>query len=204
MAGSSGYQADGPSRDVYLQRPSPQDPTDTGLTEVQLAVKPKPFLSAALSFKENHKMEPKIETKADFTIAGLNYHGKNENNDLPGLWQQFLPRFKEIQHLVEPYQCYGVCGAVEEDGRFRYLAGFEIEDESELPEGLETWQVPQQTYAVFPCTLATIGDAYNFAFQTWLPGSDYEHVATPDFEYYPPGTEPEEEMYVYIPVRAKN
>lgn len=201
---SSGYQADGPSRDVYLQRPAPQDPTETGLTEVQLAVKPKPFLSAGLSMKEYKKMEIKIVTKEAFTVAGLNYHGKNENNEIPGIWQQFNPRFKEIPNLVEPYKAYGVCGAVEEDGRFRYLAGFEIAEESDLPEDMETWQVPAQSYAVFPCKLSTIGDTYNYAFQTWLPGSDYEHVQAPDFEYYPPEFEPEAKMFIYIPVKAKS
>lgn len=149
-------------------------------------------------------MEIKIESKEAFTVVGLNYLGKNEDNELPGLWQEFLPRAQEIQHLVKPYQSYGVCGPVQEDGRFRYMAGFEIEGDGELPSGMESWHVPAQSYAVFPCKLATIGDTYNFAFQTWLPGSDYEHVDAPDFEYYPPGMDPEDEMYVYIPVKAKS
>jgi len=200
---NSGYQADGPSRDVYLQRPSAHGPNAGGMVEVQLAVQPQPYLSTPLSYKEKQKMEPTIENKEAFTVVGLNYHGKNENNDLPGLWQEFLPRFQEIPNLTQPYQSYGVCGSVEEDGRFRYLAGFEIEAESDLPKGMASWQVPAQTYAVFPCTLATIADTYNYAFQTWLPGSDYEHVDAPDFEYYPPGIEPEKEMYVYIPVKEK-
>ena len=200
---SSGYLAGGPSRDVYLQRPSVHDPAESGLIEVQLAVRPKPFLSAPLSYKEQHKMEPKIETKAAFTVVGLNYHGKNENNEIAGVWAELNPRFQEIPNLVQPFQAYGVCGPVQEDGRFRYLAGFEVSAESELPEGMESWQVPTQTYAIFPCTLATIGDTYNYAFQTWLPGSEYEHVNAPDFEYYPPETTPQEGMYVYIPVKKK-
>lgn len=201
---SSRYQVDGPSRDVYLRWASAHDPLAGGLTEVQLAVREKPYLSAVLSFKEQDKMEPKIETKEAFTVVGLNYHGKNEKNELPALWDALLPRFQEIPNMVEPYQSYGVCGNVEEDGRFRYLAGFEIVAEAPLPEGMQSWRVPAQTYAVFPCKLATIGDTYNYAFQTWLPESDYEHVDAPDFEYYSPDVRPEEEMFIYIPVRKKD
>ena len=201
---SSRYEVDGPSREVYLQPPSIHDPTDTGLTEVQLAVRPKPFLSAVPLLEEQVQMEIKIETKEAFTVVGLNYHGKNENQEIAQLWHQLLPRFQEIKHLAQPYQSYGVCGEVETDGRFRYLAGFEIDEAGDLPEGMDTWQVPQQTYAVFPCDLATIHETYNYAFQTWLPASDYEHVHGPDFEYYPPGVEPEKEMYIYIPVKAKD
>ena len=195
-----------PHPNVYLQKPAIHDPTDTGLTEVQLAVRPKPYLSA-IQFNKEQEMEIKIETKEAFTVVGLNYHGKNENNEIAGMWQKFLPRFQEIPNLVEPYQSYGVCGNVEEDGRFRYLAGFGVSEVDDLPEGMEDWTVPEQTYAVFPCELSTIHEAYQYAFDTWLPESEYRHEHKGiDFELYTEEFDPatgEEAMYIYVPVLKK-
>ena len=99
------------------------------------------------------------------------YFGKNENSEIPQMWDQFLPRSAEIENKLEPQQCYGVCGDMEEDGRFRYLAGYEVKPGSDLPDNMENWDVPEQTYAVFPCTLQTLHETYNYAFQTWLPQS---------------------------------
>jgi len=59
---------------------------------------------------------------------------------------------------------------------FKYIA--------DVPEGMVSRQVPEQTYAVFPCTLETIHEMYQYAFQTWLPQSDYQAGDGPDFELY--------------------
>jgi len=91
---------------------------------------------------------------------------------------------------------------MEQDGRFRYLAGRKVNAVEGLPAGMESWLVPSQTYAAFPCTLNTIRDTYHFAFNTWLPGSGYEHVMAPDFEYYGPEFDGQSGagLYIYIPV----
>jgi predicted transcriptional regulator YdeE len=33
---------------------------------------------------------------------------------------------------------------------FRYLAGVEVADVEEVPEGMTVWQMPTQEYAIFP------------------------------------------------------
>ena len=150
-------------------------------------------------------MEIKIETKPAFTAAGMNYFGKNENSEIPQMWDQFMPRHGEISGKVEPSVCYGICGEMEEDGRFRYLAGYQVAPGNEQPQDMQSWDMPEQTYAVFPSTLQTLHETYQYAFQTWLPQSEYEHAPGPDFEFYDEDFDPKAGtgLYVYIPVKKK-
>jgi AraC family transcriptional regulator len=145
-------------------------------------------------------MEPKIVTKSAFTVVGMSYHGKNENNEIPQLWQEFGPRMGEIEHIVN---CCGVCGKVEEDGAFQYVAGFEVSSVGDIPKGMVSWKVPEQKYAVFTCTLPTIHQAFGHAHETWLPQSGYRRGAGPELELYDEDFDPnvkDSKMYIYIPI----
>lgn len=160
---------------------------------------------ALLSFvtpqKEQLEMEPEIVTKPAFTAVGLKYFGKNENKDIPHLWGELNPRAGEIEHKTGI--AYGVCGEMEENGRFHYLAGYGVTDTSNLPSGMETWDVPPQKYAIFPCTLDTIHQTYQYIFDTWFPQSGYQKAEGPDFEWYGENFDVEtgEGMAIYMPVK---
>ena len=151
-------------------------------------------------------MEPRIVTKATFTVIGLKYHGKNAEGEISELWPRFLQRVGEIEHLIKPEIAYGVCGPMEEDGSFDYVAGFEVESAADIPAGMVKWAVPEQTYVVFPCTLEKIGETYSFISQSWLPDSDYEWGDGPDFELYDETFSPDDEgsgkLYIYVPVKT--
>jgi predicted transcriptional regulator YdeE len=199
---ASGYRVDGPNRDLYFlpsQAQESADPTST-VTEVQFPVRKRPFLSAINYDKENKPMEPQIIKKPAFDVVGLLYKGKNENNDISRVWDQFLPRVDEINHKAP--DAFGVCGEMEPDGSFQYLAGFQVSEVAGLPDRMTHWTVPEQSYAAFPCTLQTIRDTFDHAYQDWLPQSDYQRADGPDFEFYPPefdanaGTG----MFIYLPV----
>jgi AraC family transcriptional regulator len=148
-------------------------------------------------------MEPKIVTKPAFTVVGMLYHGKNEDNEIARMWSEFIPRVKEIEHMGLQ-NSYGVCGQPEENGAFKYVAGFEVDSVVGIPEGMVSWDVPAQKYAVFPCTLPTIHEIYQYAFQTWLPQSDYQAGDGPDFELYDESFDSQVEgsvLYIYIPIK---
>lgn len=159
------------------------------------------LMSLITQRKERLTMEPKIVTKPPFTVVGLMYHGKNENNEIPQVWDKLNPRYREIENRTGP--AYGVCGDMEENGRFHYLAGFEVTEVTELPAEMEKWTVPEQKYAVFPCSLKTIQETYRTIFETWLPQSGYVKADGPDFEFY--GEEFDmatgEGMAIYLPVK---
>ncbi len=159
------------------------------------------FLSLIPHQKEQLQMEPEIIKKPAFTAVGLMYHGKNEQNEIPQVWGRLNPRFQEIQNKTGI--AYGVCGDMAEDGRFHYLAGFEVTDITDIPDGMEQWHVAEQTYAVFPCTLQTIQQTYQTIFETWFPQSGYQKADGPDLEFYSETFDPAtgEGMAIYMPVK---
>lgn len=157
--------------------------------------------------KETKIMEPKIITKKAFTVVGKKVISKNQNGEIPQLWDQMGPRWQEIGHVQNPEKYYGICEPTNDDGTFLYLAGQQVAQKDEIPAEMETFEVPAQTYAVFRCTIPTIGEIYEYAFKTWLPQSNYEHVPAPDFELYDEDFCPEnsqtDPVYIYIPVKKK-
>jgi predicted transcriptional regulator YdeE len=199
---ASGYRISGPNRDVYLQGLEPGLEAANYVTEVQFPVQKKPV--SIFERKEKKEMEPKIVTRPAFTVVGMLYHGKNENNEITQMWREFGPRMREIQHAVNPDVCYGVCSGPEEDDEFDYIAGFEVHSTRDIPEGMVSWEVPEQKCAVFPCTLPTIHQAYQHAFETWLPQSGYQRTHGPDFELYDENFDPQvkdSELSLYIPIQ---
>ena len=149
-------------------------------------------------------MEPKIVTKPAFTVVGMKYRGENKNNEIAQIWQEFIPRMKEIKHTSNDEVSYGVCSDLEDIDVFEYVAGMEVDSAAEIPEGMVSWGVPEQKYAVFACTLATLHAAYEHAFQTWLPQSGYQRGDSYDFELYDTTSDEEEEnleLSIYIPIK---
>ena len=149
-------------------------------------------------------MEPEIVTRPAFTVVGMKYGGRNEKNEIPQLWEKFMPRSGEIKQRTNP-NAYGVEDNYDKKtGEFDYLAGFEVQDTSDVPEGMEIWQVPEQTYAVFPCNLKSIKQAFRQIYREWLPQSGYQRAGGPDFEFYDDSFKPDQgklELFIYVPVR---
>jgi AraC family transcriptional regulator len=112
---------------------------------------------------EETNMRPKIIVRPGFTVVGMKYHGKNQHNEIPHLWSEFGPRMHEVQHVVQPNVAYGLMGHYNEaTGEFDYVAGYEVAGTADVAEGMSAQSVPAQTYAVFPCTLATLGQTFDW------------------------------------------
>jgi predicted transcriptional regulator YdeE len=206
---SNGYRASRPNRDVYLYPPQQDRSPADYVTEVQIPVQKKTLPLFLRTFfvssqnQESNKMEPKIVEKLAFTVVGMPYYGKNENGEIKDLWVEFNPRIPEIKDIVDG--AFGMCAQPDESGAFKYLAGMGVSSAEDVPEGMQVWEVPAQKYAVFPCTLSTIGEAYKYAFETWLPQSEYEFADSYDFEYYDESFDDEDienaTLYIYIPIK---
>ena len=197
----NGYQVSGPNRDLYLHGPAQAQEAAECVTEIQFPVKRKRVYS--LAAKETKDMEPKFVSKEAFTVVGLLYHGTNENNDIPAVWTKLMERGADLQAAGKTLDPYGVCKMPDEDGSFDYLAGFEIVGEFEAPEGMEVWNLPAKTYAVFTTTLPKVKETYEYIYHTWLPESGYQPADSFDFEYYDEhfnGQDPTSIFYIYIPV----
>ena len=198
----NGYRLVGPARDVYWQGIAPDASEENWVTEVQFPVEKKPVPVFVPELKEKSQMDVKIVTKPAFTVVGLLYHGKNENQEIGALWGQFNQRMEEIKNVVDG--AFGVCGASEPDGTFKYVAGMAVSSYDKLPEEMTVWQVPEQQYAVFPTTLPAVGETYRYAFETWLPQSGHEYTQGPDFEYYDEEFNPQDAnsiFHIYVPIK---
>ena len=199
----NGYQVTGPNRDLYLHGPSQTQEAAETVTEVQFPVKRKRVYT--LTAKEIKDMEPKIVSKPAFTVVGLLYHGTNENNEIPAVWTKLMERGADLQAAGKTLDAYGVCKMPDEDGSFDYLAGFEIVGEFKAPEGMEVWNLPEQTYAVFTTTLPKIGETFEYIHRTWLPQSEYQMVESFEFELYDEhfnGQDPNSIFYIYVPIAS--
>jgi predicted transcriptional regulator YdeE/DNA-binding transcriptional MerR regulator len=199
---TNGYRVAGPNRDVYLQAHQIEQMGAEGVAEVQFPVQRKSNPILISENQEESKMEPKIVSRAAFTAVGMIYCGKNENQEIAGLWREFTPRMSEIKHVVDG--AFGLCAPADESGAFKYMASFAVSDTSQIPEGMQVWEVPAQKYAVFPTTLDKVGETYKYAFETWLPGLGYEYTQGPDFEYYDENFDPEVEgskFEIYVPIK---
>jgi AraC family transcriptional regulator len=153
------------------------------------------------------KLNAKIIEKPAFTVVGMMVRAKPGDPSMMQLWLDFDDQLERIPNKIEPGVFYGVVDNFDTDTQeFDYLASVEIPAGQAAPEGMATWAVPAQTYAVFETTLPQIGRAYETIYGTWLPGSDFERANAPEFEYY--GTEfepsdPNSKMSVWIPVKQK-
>jgi AraC family transcriptional regulator len=152
-------------------------------------------------------MEPQIVEKPALTLVGLKLHGKLEGMDIKGLWSGFGPRMAEIKD-GNPNACYGAMDNYDEaTGEFDYLAACEAKNAAKVPTGMVSWIVPAQTYAVLPCTLPQIGEAWTTVYQQWLPTSGYQRAAGPEFELYDEKFNPQDPaavLYLCVPVVSKN
>ena len=98
-------------------------------------------------------MEPKIVNKPAFKAIGISYVGKNQNNEIPQMWDVFNARATELDEVsINGACCYGLCfsnpaGAAE--GEFEYVAAVEVADGESIPEGMVYREVPAHKYAVF-------------------------------------------------------
>jgi AraC family transcriptional regulator len=152
-------------------------------------------------------MRVEIIARPAFTVVGLKYRGRNEHEEIPALWGQFMPHLQAIEQRVNDAVFYGVIDHFDPaTGEYDYLAAVEATPGAQPPAGLERWEIPAATYAVFSFPFGGLMPAIDYANHTWLPGSTYQRAAGPEFEYYPATFEPEDmgsEMQQWIPVQTK-
>jgi AraC family transcriptional regulator len=150
------------------------------------------------------KMEPRIVEMTGFSVVGLKYHGKNENNEIPQVWVAFYPRIGEIKNMVTDRTAFGISAGMDPTtGEFDYVAGFEVSSCEDVPEGMVCFDVPSGRYAVFTTTLPKIGETFRHAYETWMPAAGHRPTGGPEFELYREGfdsQDPGSEFELYIPI----
>jgi predicted transcriptional regulator YdeE/DNA-binding transcriptional MerR regulator len=201
---SNGFRPIGSWRELYHQSTDDQGRT---FVEVQ-----RPVMKASdfYSQLEDQKMEPKIVKKEGFTLVGLRYFGRNENNEIAEMWGEFNRKMEDLGGL--PYEtgeaAIGLCITPEdapEDGAFEYVAGLPVTKVEDIPEGFVVREMPPYTYAVFAHKgdMPSLAKTYEYIYETWLPQSGYKLAAKIDFEYYNEefkNFSPDSVFYIYLPI----
>jgi len=154
-------------------------------------------------------METRIINLSAMRVIGMEYVGKNENEEIHSMWGVFFPRIGEVQGRIRAGVTLGVCGDACEDGSFRYVAGCEVSADAPVPDGMSVFDVPAATYVVVTQRGVLSDEQYglhaavNYVYRDWLPQSGYQRASTPDMEWYDErfhfGQE-DSEMDVYIPI----
>ena len=152
-------------------------------------------------------MEPKIVILPAFKVVGMRYFGKNEHHEISELWGQANQRLSEIHHAASQ-NAYGVCIMLPDapTGEFEYIAGLEVSQAEEVPDGMVVREVPFSQYAVFTHlgSLEELSATYEYIYRSWIPQSGYQLTGGPDFEMYNEDFRdfaPDSKFYIYVPIK---
>lgn len=129
---------------------------------------------------------PQKETMQAVKIVGVSCNCTFENtSEIPRAWTTFNARVGEIE-CANRTASYGVCFNVNEEGKFRYLAGTIVERVANVPDGMEVIELPKSDYAVFSHKghISEISKTVHTAWNKILPEMGWKPRKTPDFERY--------------------
>lgn len=135
-------------------------------------------------------------------------------NHTPELWKSFMPRRKEITNALNDelisMQIYSGFdfGSFDPNASFEKWAAVAVNDFDTVPDGMETFIIPEGLYAVFHYKGSSdqAHVPFGYIFGSWLPASDYELDDRPHFEILGAGyknNDPASEEEIWIPIRAK-
>jgi AraC family transcriptional regulator len=149
-------------------------------------------------------MEGKITSIKGFKAVGLAYLGKNENGEIPKLWDVFNKRYVDIKNKSKSMLFYGICdGEIDSKGRFHYTACLEVDNLEGIPEGMETKVVPEGKYIVYTYVgaIKDLGGFYDNIFTKWIPASGCQIDSRPQLELYDERFMQNGEFDIYIPIK---
>ncbi len=154
----------------------------------------------------------RIELRPPLSLIGLKAKMNYVNNGTFKLWHSFMPRLKEIRNRtssalvsMQIYPDNYSFSPFDASQFFTKLAAVEVTDNSNTPIGLESYLFKGGLYAVFlhrgPANTAPV--TFNYIFNHWLPGSNYDLDMREHFELLEPGydkdrAEAQEEIYIPI------
>ncbi|MCD4785990.1 MAG: GyrI-like domain-containing protein [Candidatus Eremiobacteraeota bacterium] len=163
-------------------------------------------------------MKPKIVTKESFKVIGMERKFTLNNNTIPQLWDDFMPRFHEIKNKVNPDVAYGICESgdvdvtienMSKDTEFNEVVCFEVSNFDDVPDGMVTRTIPAHKYAMFTHKgeLSNLSHTYDYIFGEWLTKSGYDIADNFDFELYDERfnlkDQKNSEIDVYLPIKEK-
>lgn len=161
-------------------------------------------------------MKPEIKNIQAKKTIGFSIKTTMSNDQTIKIWQQLMPRLKEVKNAVSAdlfsLQVYN--GETFEEftptTEFTKYALVEVKNYDFIPEGFETFEIPAGDYAVFihKGTSVEFFRTSQYIYGEWLPKSKFKLDKKPHFavmgDKYFGHENPESEEEVWVPVIAKN
>lgn len=167
----------------------------------------KPGLSAESleHLRSNLNMTPEMVKRESFHLIGAVYYGKNENGEIPRLWQDQFDPLTDLPCRINKSRAYGFCFHTKEyieEGLFYYMAAVEVKDLSCVPVEYVGKTVPAAEYAVFTHkgSPESLGTTYEYIYGTWFPRKEYQKDERFDFELYEQDDSGNSVIRLFIPV----
>lgn len=132
----------------------------------------------------------------------------NNQTVIPALWGKYVPRGQEINSRISDADL-GVCFDPGKDKSHPdecfYIAGTEVKNTDQIPEGMMTMTVPAGRYAIFTHkgAIDKLRMTMKYIYGSWLPKSGEKLRDAPDLEIYDQRFKPDSEnseLDIYIPV----
>lgn len=153
-----------------------------------------------------HQMEPTFIHKEAYHIVGLQIHS-SKAKEIPMLWDQLDQVHHNIQHKVSETIFLGVMEPTGVNVEFNYIAGLEVSELKDVPEGMVGKTFPANEYVVFTHkgTTESLQDTYQYIYGTWFPKNGYDRGNGPEFELYDDERffgpmNPKSEIDIYVPI----
>jgi len=143
--------------------------------------------------KSNVTMKPQMTHIEEKKLVGTHVHTSLANNNIPKLWNDFMPRIEEIAnnrntgyYEAHPYDSSFAMENFTGEMEFEKWAAVEVVGVDSIPTGMKAITIEGGEYAVFEHKgkMNNIQLSFDYAYGTWLPNSDYEIDNRADFERY--------------------
>ncbi|TXT58389.1 MAG: AraC family transcriptional regulator [Promethearchaeota archaeon] len=158
-------------------------------------------------------MQPRIENLKTKKLIGKRFKMSLADNKTGELWKSFMPKRKEISNNISNdlismviYKT-GHFADFKSTNEFEKWAAIEVADFENVPNGMETFKLPEGLYVVFDYKgSSTDMSIFQYIFGTWIPKSDYSLDDRPHFEILGEkykNEDPNSEEEIWIPIKPK-
>ena len=159
-------------------------------------------------------MTPRIQTLSEKKLVGRRLTMSLANNRTGELWQNFMPKRREISNSVSndliSMQVYkpNHFRDFKPTNEFEKWATAEVSNFESVPTDMETFLLAGGLYAVFDYKGSSKDPSiFQYIFGTWLPSSDFLLDDRPHFEVLGDkykNNDPTSEEEIWIPIKHKN
>ena len=157
-------------------------------------------------------LEPQIIQKPAMTLIGMRtrfYGVESDKNNiadkLPPLWDVFLARRSEVDHMIAGVGYGVVQQSVDDTDELEYLAATPVHCVDKIPQDMEVLKLPAAKYARFSHRglAREINNTVNYVYSNWLLTSGHRHTNEADIEVYGEFYQPDSEhslIHYEIPI----